>query len=823
MTYNPNYRKYYEDITILTSIYNDNVNVLLALFTGDGTNNGYGITGGGYYISNSGSLPPAGTDITTYVITAATSSSGYIPSKLPVNNTYNGYSTTNGFNVSSNNFGSDNVRWGHRLAKYLFRYNNETPTTIMAMAVSSIDYLYQVYIHNSNKISTEFSVFQLTSCSSNNTAVVIPMLAAIDSIYYNSETLTHYTSASDPRTYYLPWTGNSQFSLNATTYYATPAGYISYIDLYRLRSLATASDPTYNQAYPFFDVNQGTQEISLGIVTFLLTNEGQEKYPAVQKYLQTTSVDFTTSSKFNGIEVYKNVSPDTTTYSLAEDIINTYWIIGYIGQGFGSYDPYNGKVAYLSQYLIEGVNYSGSGTTWTGGPLTLTNGLLVEYPLKLFNIWSCCDTGWGYDDGSTAYNNCTITMEMFSYQLLTAALTQDYDKFCYFHRNLYYMLYVQNGTADGTGPMAEANSQTYDNPPIGGYSTYVNRLKPNTDLYGSSKYPWLYSSFCPGYQPYANFFGKVDVSNKDGTDLSGPIYIMSNPYYKGSFNKDISSASDADFNICLAYKVAMNNTWLSNYDTLADATGPVSDEIKYKVGAYPDITWEYMHTQIKNTILSETGSDIPYDGTLPRGSNFSPGSVVPTGYSENGPFLTTNGHDANNYTTDFHPDYIDLALFQDFINEFGAACFLEGTKILTSRGYVPVEALTKEDQLVSYGDILENKFHERDLRVVPIRWVGKYSKSKPSPKHQPICITKDALSVGMPFQDVYVSGNHGVVLRKKRVPAKRLMGDKIYRVPSERVVYYHVEVEGHQVISANGLLTETYLDVGKRKAFTTVF
>jgi len=819
MTYNSNYRKYYDDITILTSIYTDNVNVLLALFTGDGTNNGYGITGGGYYISNSGSPPPAGTDITTYVITDTTSTSGYIPSKLPVFSTYSGYDTTNGFDTSSNNFGSDNVRWGHRLAKYLFRYNEKT--AIMKMAVSSIDYLYQVYTYNSNKISTNFSVFQLTSCDSNNTAVVIPMLAAVDAIYYRNETLTHYTSASDPRTYYLPSKNNAIFSLNS--YRATSAGYISYIDLYGLRNLATASDPT-TLAYPFFNVkDQGVQEISVGIVSFLLTNEGQEKYPAVQKYLQTTSVDFTTSSKFNGIEVYKNASSDnTTTYSLAEDIINTYWIIGYIGQGFGKYDPYNnGKVAYLSQYLITGVNYSGSGTNWKGGPLTSTNGLLPTYPTKLFNIWSCCDTSWGYDDGSTASNNCNVTMEMFSYQLLTAALTQDYDRFCYFHRYLYYMLYVQNGTADG--PMAEANSQTYDNPPIGGYSTYLNRVRSNTDIYGGSKYPWLYSSFCPGYQPYANFFGKVDVSNADGTDLSGPIYIMSNPYYKGSFNNDISSASDADFNICLAYRVAMNNTWEANYDKLNDAPGLVSDETKYKVGAYQDITWDYMYTQIKNTILSETGADIPYQGTLPIGSNFSPGTVVPTGYYANGPFLTTNGHDANNYSSDLHPDYIDLALFQDFVLEATAACFLEGTKILTSRGYVPVEALTKEDQLVSYGDILENKFHERDLRVVPIRWVGKYSKSKPGPRHQPICITKDALSVGMPFQDVYVSGNHGVVLRKKRVPAKRLMGDKIYRVPSERVVYYHVEVEGHQVISANGLLTETYLDVGKRKAFTTVF
>jgi hypothetical protein len=539
--------------------------------------------------------------------------------------------------------------------------------------------------------------------------------------------------------------------------------------------------------------------------------------------------------------VYEYASPATSLYNIAEDIVKTYWILGYIGKGFGKQNPANYvPSAYLAQYLIDDVNVSGTApaTKWTvGTTISSNNGLIDTFPTKLFDIWSACDTSWQYD-GGTVYSNsntCDVTMEMFSYYILAAALTKDYDKFCKFHRFFYYMLYVQNWTSDGVSKMGDANTPTYNyngTYPSGLSSTssYSNRIKeiPNPAGGNSLKYPFLYSSYCAGYQPYANFYGKVDVNSVyDGTSINQPIYIMTNPYYKGNNSNDILSASDADFNICFAYQIAANNvtTGWTAWDSLADSTNTlITTSAKRKVGADRDITWEYMYTQIKNTILSETGGDILYGKDLPTGSNFSPGSILPGGeYNTADPYIVTSGHDTNQYSNTFHPDYIDLALFQDFINDATAACFLEGTKILTSRGYVPVEALTKEDQLVSYGDILENKFHERDLRVVPIRWVGKYSKSKPSPRHQPICITKDALSVGMPFQDVYVSGNHGVVLRKKRVPAKRLMGDKIYKMPFERVVYYHVEVVGHQVISANGLLTETYLDVGKRKAFTTVF
>jgi hypothetical protein len=815
------YTKYYDNASTLTSIYNDNANILIALFSGSS-----------YRPSASGTYSPPTGNIEDYNITTSTSTTDYIPSKIPANIYYQ----SNQVLVSSNiNFTSDNVRWGHRLAKFLLKYDTTSVSNyadIVTVAISSISYLFKYYMENPSlkyNLSNSIGVYQITDCGVNDSSSVIPMLSAIDALINKGYQVPDYNEAFDPRTYYQPWTGNTLYapsgSYSGLTQRATTSGYISYIDLYGLRDLITANNPTQNNgviscmAYPFFNTDAGSQQYGLGFISFLLTNEGQEEYDAFSSYSEFT----TTGSKYTGIEVYKNASPDTTLYSIAEDIVTTYWILGYLGLGFGKTHPTgNTATAYLAQYLITDVNYSGTPTSdWVvGTTISSGNGLITTFPTKLFDIWSCCDTGWQYDSTWGESNKCDVTMEMFSYQILAAALTKDYDKFCKFHRFLYYMLYIQNGTIDGVSKMDDANTQTHDNYPPGATgSTYLNRNKQ----IGTSKYQWLYSSYCPGYQPYANFYGKLDVTssgNTDGTALGQPIYIMSNPYYKGVNINDVASASDADFTICFAYKIAAANNW-TQYDSLADDL-TISEVAKYKVGADRTVTWTYMYTQIKNTILSETGANAIGTDTYPQGSNFSPGIVLPGSYKgTNYQYLATTGHDSNSYSN-LHPDYIDLALFQDWVVELAVSCFLEGTKILTSRGYVPVEELTKTDQLVSYGDIRDNKFHEQDLRVVPIRWVGKYVKSKPCRKHQPICITKDSISMGMPFSDVYLSENHGVVLRKKRVSAKRLVGEKIYKVPAESVVYYHVEVEGHQVISANGLLSETYLDVGKRKAFQTV-
>ncbi len=426
------------------------------------------------------------------------------------------------------------------------------------------------------------------------------------------------------------------------------------------------------------------------------------------------------------------------------------------------------------------------------------------------------------------------TVEIFSYQLLVAAMTGDFPKFCAFHRYYYYMLYLQNGSPDGDGGvMGDANTQTFDNGTPPGASTtdtadspsYVNRARYQT-VEGvpitTKEHPWPYVSYCMGYQPYANFMTKLNISSKKSSEIDSPIFYMSNPYWK--FPGGLYSASDGDYTVCFAYKIASlaaarPGSTFGNYDTEVASMG-ISTSIKNKVGATPSITWDYMYQQIRDTMLAVSGHQYNSDSGTTQcvASNFYEGVIA------SNKKLITQGHDTGSSNM-LHPDYMDFALMRDWLAEvIDASCFLEGTKILTSRGYVCVEELTPTDELVSCGDIHDNKYCERNDRVVPIRWVGKYTKHNPPLKHQPICITKDAFSMGMPFKEVYLSGNHGVVLFGKLVPLNKLVNDStVYRVPVDSAVYYHIEVDGHRCILANGVRSETYLDVGKRRAFHTVF
>ena len=53
------------------------------------------------------------------------------------------------------------------------------------------------------------------------------------------------------------------------------------------------------------------------------------------------------------------------------------------------------------------------------------------------------------------------------------------------------------------------------------------------------------------------------------------------------------------------------------------------------------------------------------------------------------------------------------------------------------------------------------------------------------------------------------------------IPVKYLMnGDSIAQLPCAHVTYYHVELACHDIILADGLPAETFLDTGNRGVFT---
>ncbi len=142
-----------------------------------------------------------------------------------------------------------------------------------------------------------------------------------------------------------------------------------------------------------------------------------------------------------------------------------------------------------------------------------------------------------------------------------------------------------------------------------------------------------------------------------------------------------------------------------------------------------------------------------------------------------------------------------------------APCYVRGTLLLTDRGQVPIEALEIGDTLVTL-----------DGSKRPVRWLGSRAidcwRYREPATVWPIHIVAGAFGDGLPMRDLWVSPGHSVYVDGVLLRAGQLVnGATVTREPLERVEYWHVELETHDIVFAEGLTAETYLDTGNRTAF----
>jgi glycosyltransferase involved in cell wall biosynthesis len=142
-----------------------------------------------------------------------------------------------------------------------------------------------------------------------------------------------------------------------------------------------------------------------------------------------------------------------------------------------------------------------------------------------------------------------------------------------------------------------------------------------------------------------------------------------------------------------------------------------------------------------------------------------------------------------------------------------APCYCAGTLILTDRGEVEVERLAIGDNLIT-----------ADGAVRPIRWIGRrsYAGRFARASHVlPICIKEGALDVDQPRRDLWISPHHAMFLDGVLIEAIDLVNG-VSIIQAERVArvdYFHVELDTHDVIIAEGALSESFVDDDSRGIF----
>jgi autotransporter passenger strand-loop-strand repeat protein len=226
---------------------------------------------------------------------------------------------------------------------------------------------------------------------------------------------------------------------------------------------------------------------------------------------------------------------------------------------------------------------------------------------------------------------------------------------------------------------------------------------------------------------------------------------------------------------------------------------------------------------------SLTGSSFSLNSSTIIG--FAAGDVVEAGYiGYAGATLTSSGSAGNTIVTisgtggaeSFIVSGTSMNGFA-LVDEGGFAaatanpCYCTGTRILGIDGDINVEDIKAGDVLVTVRD-----GGPLSAKVI---WTGKrhldLRQRADMAALQPVRIVAGAIAPGLPERDLRVSPHHAIYLDGLLFEAQALVnGTTIFRETTTRfVTYHHVELEAHDIILAEGLPAESYLDTGNRNAF----
>ncbi len=254
----------------------------------------------------------------------------------------------------------------------------------------------------------------------------------------------------------------------------------------------------------------------------------------------------------------------------------------------------------------------------------------------------------------------------------------------------------------------------------------------------------------------------------------------------------------------------------SNHDGITDA----GDVIKYSVVA----------TNTGNVTLSGvTVTDPLGGGTLASGVTLLPGASDTLTASHT---LTQADMDAGTSFVDTatasgrspNSGIVDVGPVSDSVSTplGGAPCYCRGTLIRKRCGEEPVEKLQLGDAVMTAAGVAR-----------PIKWIGRRSYGGRFVMGRkdilPVCIKAGALADNVPKRDLWISPNHAMYFKDEHggvlIEAKDLVnGVSIVQAERvEQVEYFHIELETHDVIIAEGALSESFIDDDSRGMFHNAY
>ncbi|HEY2617875.1 MAG TPA: Hint domain-containing protein [Acetobacteraceae bacterium] len=143
----------------------------------------------------------------------------------------------------------------------------------------------------------------------------------------------------------------------------------------------------------------------------------------------------------------------------------------------------------------------------------------------------------------------------------------------------------------------------------------------------------------------------------------------------------------------------------------------------------------------------------------------------------------------------------------------GLLCFLAGTRIATPMREVRVEELAVGDMVRTIGGGVKTIVWIGVGRTVAVR--GRRNAATP------VIVRKGALADNVPHRDLRVTKGHALYIDDALIPIECLVNHRsiTWDDHAQEVELYHIELETHDVLLANGAPAESYRDDGNRWLF----
>jgi len=234
-----------------------------------------------------------------------------------------------------------------------------------------------------------------------------------------------------------------------------------------------------------------------------------------------------------------------------------------------------------------------------------------------------------------------------------------------------------------------------------------------------------------------------------------------------------------------------------------------------------EVLWDDSVSTANGSMMDFYSRHVAADGTLlntPQLIASTPSDLAATSdNSVNYEFRTALASSQLLLTGEVDGDSIDGGPFTNTLElQFtsSAPCYCPGTLIKTKRGQKKVEQLKIGDKVMTASGEARR-----------IKWIGRRSYSGRFVMGRkdilPVCIKAGALEHNVPKRDLWISPNHAMFLDRMLIEAKDLInGVSVVQAESvESVEYYHVELDSHDVIIAEGALSESFVDDDDRFMF----